>query len=114
LDALPILLGFPDGQIFKLDRPRLVDVVVNGGLHVHALLILPRVSRLRESAAEHFRQNEAVYVNERSRLQRVHVTPIVADSDFVTDYAMKSLKARRFDGDEIIVLPHSFSELNYR
>src|SRR5262245_44423524 len=49
--ALPILIAFPDAPAFKRNRPRLVDVVVNEGIHAHGLLIVPGVSRLRISVA---------------------------------------------------------------
>jgi hypothetical protein len=60
--SLPILIGFPDLPVFKHNKGRLQDVVINDGLHYHAMVLLPPRSRLKESLERHFERFEDIYL----------------------------------------------------
>jgi hypothetical protein len=111
---LPIMIAVPDSPVGKRDKP-LVDVVINGGLHVHGVLLVPPVSRLPIPADEHFRQQQALYVGDRSHFRAIDVRPIDRDLPRVVDYIMKSISRRRFTThdvlDDVLVLPRATAEL---
>ena len=50
---LPVWIGGPDYPVPKHDRKALRDIQVNDGQHVHAVSLMPRISRLRESLSSH-------------------------------------------------------------
>jgi hypothetical protein len=110
---LPIMVVAPDYPVGKRGKP-LLDVVLNDGLHLHGILLLPPRSRLPVSADEHFRTRQSLYVRDRSLLDRIDVRPIVRDVERVVDYALKGLSRRRFSTDELFVLPRSLSEVRRR
>lgn len=110
-DRLPILIASPDRPVFKREKRSLRDVIVNGGLHAHGILLLPPVSRLRVPAEEYFRENQSAYVDAASTLDRIDVRAIDMNPEIATDYALKALKTGRTDFDDLILLPRSVSEL---
>ncbi len=94
------------------------DVKINGGLHVHAVVLVPRRSRLRTGLKQHVEERQALYLGHHGRLRRVHVARIKAGTEAVAvDCAMKTWAAqgprmgRRMGMDDVLVLPRSASEL---
>lgn len=59
LGMLPVLIAAPDVPVGKSNKP-LAQVSINDGLHVHGVLVVPPVSRLRATVAEHFRTEPVV------------------------------------------------------
>ena len=57
---LPVMIVAPDSPVGKNGKP-LREVTLNGGLHLHAVLLVPPRSRLQVPADEHFRQHQALY-----------------------------------------------------
>ena len=57
-DELPVLVAAVDLPVYKRDRTSGPMVLCNGGLHVHALMMMPPTSRLKESLADHFRRTK--------------------------------------------------------
>jgi hypothetical protein len=111
-DRLPILIAAADLPGFRSRRSPLGFVLVNDGIHFHALLFIPPSSRLRESADEHFVRNQRGYVGDRSRIDRIDVRPIKSNPDRVVSYVMKTLRSGRLDYDEaVLILPRAVSEL---
>jgi hypothetical protein len=113
-DRLPVLVGSLDLPVFKHRRDASTgEPGVNGGLHAHAILLVPPRSRLRGSVVDHFRDNDLLYRPVgRSRIARIHVRPIDHDPVRVTEYVMKAVSNRRLDYDEaVFVLPRALSEL---
>jgi len=107
---LPIMITAPDFPIGKTNKP-LAQVVLNNGLHLHAILLVPPRSRLPISAQEHFRQHQSLYVRDRSRLDRVDVRPIDNTVERAVEYVLKSLRRRRFSMDDLLLLPRALAEL---
>jgi len=104
-NRLPILIACPDYPVAKYDKQSKADVMTNDGLHFHAILLMPPLSRLRDSIVEHFESKKHLYIN--GRLRRIDIRPITHDVDQVTDYVFKSLKNGRIsddDGEAILIL----------
>jgi hypothetical protein len=66
-------------------------VICNGGLHFHALLLVPPATRLGQSVEQHFRANEDTYLGRLKLIQSLDVRP-------VTDFSRASRRLRVQDG----------------
>ena len=111
-DDLPVLIGVMDLPVYKRDRASGPMVLCNGGLHVHALMLMPPASRLKESLADHFRDKRDLYVGSGRSIMRIHVKPVVGDHERVVDYVLKTVLNGRLSYDEaVLVLPRSRGEL---
>ncbi len=105
--------------VFALDLPGkktserssqaiLRDVNINGGLHVHGLVLIRTDTRLRRTLNMHMAEDSKYYpeyVRDDRPLREIQVEPIRSFPDEVTDYALKSLKWKLPDLDNILVLP---------
>lgn len=107
---LPKGVFFPDGPAYKKKKQRLRDVSVNDGLHMHGIVVATTEGRLKEGLDQHFRKNRPMY--ETRKMYRIHVEPIEHSAVYVTDYAGKAVKTRRFIDDEILILPRSSGEVS--
>jgi hypothetical protein len=111
-DELPLLIGVMDLPVYKRDRASGPMVLCNGGLHVHALMLMPPASRLKESLADHFRDKPDLYAGSGRSIQRIDVRPVVSDHGRVVDYVLKTVLNGRLSYDEaVLVLPRSRGEL---
>lgn len=110
VDGLPVMIVAPDLPVAKRGKAE-ARIELNGGLHLHAVLLVPPRSRLRVPANEHFRRHQALYVGDRSRLDRIDVRPIEETVERAVGYVLKSLPRRRFTTDDVLVLPRSLSEM---
>jgi hypothetical protein len=107
---LPFLLAAPDKPAVKFKRKsRLSDVVPNEGLHVHAILFVPKHSRLKESPARHFRRLADFYV--KRPLLGLDIKPIKSRPKYVTNYVLKSVARKKVSSDDILILPRARSEI---
>jgi hypothetical protein len=109
--SLPILIGAPDEPGTRRAKLTIADVTLNDGLHFHGVLVVPPRSRLTTSVEQHFRDQQRLYVGDRTRLDRLHVVPVDQNLDDVVRYALKGLARGRLPYDSIVVLPRSLSEL---
>jgi hypothetical protein len=111
-DDLPVLVGVVDLNVYKRDRSVNPLVLCNGGLHFHALVMMPPKSRLRESLASHFHSNREMYAGPQRTVQRIDVRPVVEGHERVVDYVLKSVLNGRLSYDEAtLVLPRARGEL---
>lgn len=108
---LPILIGFADlPAIFKNTKKPLVDVVTNDGLHFHAILLIPRKSRIKGSFIDHYEKNKHVYIGD-GPLDRIHVLKIKSKTNYIVQYTFKAFKWNRISWDEgFMLFPKSASE----
>ena len=84
----------------------------NGGLHYHALLLMPSVTRSRRSVQEHFESQANLYGGPRRLVQKVHVQPIAETPERVVDYVFKTVLNNQIAYDDaVIVLPKVRQEL---
>ena len=106
----PIWLCTPDLPVYKRTKKlNLRDVVINGGLHYHAILLLPPWSRL-DDVEMHFEDLRSIYLK-RAFLDRVDVEPIIDRFRYVVGYGYKSVIKQRFDVGDAFVLPRALKEL---
>ena len=111
-DEFPVLVGALDLPVYRRDRTSGPMVLCNGGLHVHALMMMSPTSRLKESLADHFQKNRDLYAGSGRSVQRIHVRPVVDDHERVVDYVLKTVLNGRLSYDEaVLVLPRSRGEL---
>jgi hypothetical protein len=78
-DELPVLIGVMDLPVHKHNKASGPMVLCNGGLHVHALLLMPPTSRLKGSLADHFLEKRDLYVGPGKPTVRIDVRPVVED-----------------------------------
>ncbi len=105
---LPKLWLFPDLPVFKYEKKSLREVTINGGLHYNGPLLIPPVSRFQECPIKHLEENQGTYA--RHGIERIHIVP-GGDIAGLADYAAKTIKNRRVDEADIIVLPRTVGEL---
>jgi hypothetical protein len=105
----PIWIGGPDFPVPKHERQDKRDVIPNDGQHVHAVALMPPVSRLRQPLDDHFDDEQTRYV--RDPLFRIHTRRITHNPRYVGDYVLKSFKRARADVDDLIILPRALTEL---
>ena len=113
VDELPVLVAALDLPVYKRDKASGPMVLCNGGLHFHALMMMPPTSRLKELPAAHFQKNRHLYAGTGRSVQRIHVQPVVEDHGRVVDYVLKTVFNGRLSYDEaVVVLPRSRGELD--
>jgi hypothetical protein len=109
-DLVPVLLGAPDYPVVKRTKVDVRSLQVNSGLHFNAVVLLPpskpvftrgKRSRLKDSLVVHVHNKEAEYLTDK--LYRIHITPTVPGKP-MTGYALKAVKNRRIDTDDILIL----------
>ncbi len=106
---LPRMILFLDRPVFKWEKKSIRDISVNNGLHYTGIALTPPFSRFDSRLDLHFVQNHQEYLSDK--LARIHVTHIVWDPQYVTDYAAKSVKRGSVSEEHIIILPRSTSEM---
>lgn len=111
-DELPVLIGAADLPVYKRDKTSSPMVLCNGGLHFHAILLVPPLSRLRESVQEHFRDHQGLYLRASDGMSDLHVRPVTNAHDRVVDYVFKTVLRGRISYDDgALLLPRSPLEL---
>jgi hypothetical protein len=105
------LIALPDRPVFKRKKLTLAQVTINDGRHVHGILAIPPTTRMREDLANHV-ASQAVYTDPRwTRIRHIHAKPITSRPTYTTGYALKGLKYRFADIDDLLILPLSRSEV---
>ena len=112
-DELPVMIAAADLRVYKRDRTSSPAVLCNGGLHFHALLLIPPRSRLEGSVKEHLGSNEGLYCGRRGAVSAVHVRPVTGAHERVVDYVLKTVLRGSVSYDEgILLLPRASRELS--
>jgi hypothetical protein len=101
-----------DLPVYKRDRSMAPTFLCNGGMHIHALVLMPPVSRMREGLDEHFQGKSDLYATRSGAIQRMHAVRVTTEPDRVVDYVFKSVLNGRLSYDEaLMVLPRVRDEL---
>ena len=106
----PILIAAPDYPVFKHDKHTISDIATNDGLHMHAMLVAPWKSRMKEDIISHLERYARLYV--KDPFKRINISEIEDNIGRVGDYVFKSVKKERCSWDDIIVLPKDRSEIH--
>lgn len=105
---LPRLLLIPDMPVAKYKKKPIAQVSINGGLHIHGVLLMPPVSRLKVDLVSHLNQHQPLYL--RHGLLGIQVQQVHSNLPRVVDYVFKSLKRHTFTFDDILIYPKSATE----
>lgn len=110
-DELPVLIGAMDLPVYKSDRSSSPLIRFNGGLHFHALILIPDRSRLREPLQDHFQTCAHLYGIDGT-ISKIDVRPVMDGYERVVDYVFKTIKRGRVSYDEgVLILPRARDEL---
>lgn len=110
-ERMPRFFLFPDKPVWKkYSRACISELKINdGGIHYDGTMLTPVISRFRDRCPiAHIKESQDVYC--RYGIRRIHVLP-VNDIPGICDYAAKTLKWRRADECDVLILPRSVSEL---
>jgi len=111
-DELPILIGTADLQVYKRNPTSSPLILCNGGLHFHALLLVPPYTRLDVPVEQHFRDYRDMYLGKRRLIRGLDVRPVTETHERVVDYVFKTILRGRVSYDEgILLLPRAHDEL---
>ncbi|GJE48408.1 hypothetical protein GOFOIKOB_1437 [Methylobacterium tardum] len=106
LDERPIWLCSLDLPVFKHAKQSRLDVLINDGLHAHAVGFYAPRSRLREGVVEHFEHHhDDLYVRREHPLMRIDVEPITHRTGYVVGYVRKNIGRGLISADATRVLP---------
>jgi hypothetical protein len=108
---LPLWIVCPDFPVPKYAKQSLPSVSINQGLHVHALALVPPITRLKRPLDAEIRRHQELLTKNQDRVFRLHAEVVTHDEGYVVGYAMKSLVRRRSSSDSILILPRTSSEL---
>jgi hypothetical protein len=106
---LPKGIFVPDLPVPKRSKQDLRDVSTNDGLHMDGIVVANRWTRIPETLDVHFEENLGVYLTKK--LRHIDVRRITHRAEYVTEYALKSLKRWTSSEDDVLVLPRALSEL---
>jgi hypothetical protein len=91
------------------------DVTINDGLHLGGVMLISTETKMKQTLTMHMDWKSPYYpqyVRPDRPLRRLDVTPIeLGEAGYVTDYAMKSLKWKIPDLDDLLIFPKALSEL---
>lgn len=111
-DQLPVMIAVADLPVAKSAFSN-EPTSCNGGLHFHAVLLIPPVTRLKEPVAEHFKNQADLYAGPRKLVSRIHVRSITSTPECVLDYVFKTvLRGRVAYDDALLVLPRASGEVH--
>ena len=111
-DELPFLIGASDLPVYKRDRDSSPLVLCNGGLHFHALLLVPPDTRLELPVEQHFRIHEEIYLGRRRLITELDVRPVTETHERAVDYVFKTILRGRVSYDDgVLLLPRARDEL---
>ncbi|MGR6467926.1 hypothetical protein [Rhizobium sp. PAMB 3182] len=109
---LPVWISCPDWPVQHLDGWSVADSQINGGMHMHAIVLVPPNARTGRRLSDIINGRQYTFLaGPGMPLQRLHVVPITETAAKTAGYALKSLDRRRVEVDGIVVLPRSRSEL---
>jgi hypothetical protein len=112
LDELPVLIGVADLPVYKRDRSTSPMSLCNGGLHFHALLLVPPESRLEGTVEQHFGDHKRLYLGQSAAVANLNVRSVTHKYDRVVDYVFKTVLRGRISYDDgVLLLPRASGEL---
>ena len=112
LHRLPIWFCAHDRPVFKHLRQNKRNILPNDGRHMHAVMLNPPWSRLRNCLATHFEQHIALYVRHNQAVVRLDVSPITQQPGHAVDYVRKQV-GRAGPGEDVdFTLPREHSEMH--
>src|SRR4051794_77948 len=110
----PLLIATPDMPVPKDDKSchrsnRAASI--NDGKHYHAILLIPGRNILK-TTFDNYPASEIARLLRGTAIISVQAEPITYTPAYLADYAVKSLKRRRFGSDDVLVLPRTWHEVS--
>lgn len=106
---LPRMVLHPDTNFYSSQRIPLAQAKTNEGLHFHGACAADRRGKIKGFLEDYFEERQVEFVT--NKLRTVHVRRVTHLPEFVIDYALKAAKRGLFDGDRMLVLPKTLSEV---
>ena len=104
-----------DLQVYKKDSRSSPLILCNGGLHFHALLMVPPETRLAIPVEEHFREYQDMYLGRRRLITGLEIRPVTEAHERAVDYVFKTILRGRVSYDDgVLLLPRTRGELSDR
>lgn len=108
---LPVLLASADLPVPKHAKRKIADVTINGGLHVHGVLVIPPLSRLRIELGVHLMMDDDRY-RHGSQMSAIFAKPIEHSPANAAPYVFKQFDRGQLDYDNsTLFLPRVRSEI---
>jgi hypothetical protein len=114
---LPILIGIPDVPVAKhFKKLSVKDVTINDGLHVHAVIAMPRNLRHPDGfkLKNLIRDKRQSFIGPFTSISDIDVQRIKDNPEYVADYVLKHAKRNAAIMDEILILPKSPEDVSPR
>jgi hypothetical protein len=114
---LPILIAVPDLPVMKHTKKLSArDVRINDGLHVHAIIAMPRTLRHYRGCKlkKLIREHQHRFIGHFTRISDIDVERIKSRPNYVAGYALKHAKRNPVIMDEILILPKSPEDVSSR
>ena len=105
---LPILIAVPDLPVAKHSKKLSArDVRINDGLHLHAIIAMPRTLRHYRGCKlkKLIQENQHRFIGHFTSISDIDVERIKNRPKYVTGYALKNAKRNPAIMDEILILP---------
>ena len=90
------------------------DVKINDGLHVHAIIAMPKPLRheLRSNLKKLIEDNQRCFIGRFTTVSHIDVERIKDSPQHVTDYVFKTAKRNPAIMDEVLILPKSDEDVD--
>jgi hypothetical protein len=114
---LPRLIAVPDLPVSKHSKKLSVrDVTINDGLHVHAIVAMPRTLRHFHGCKlkNLIRDKRQSFIGPFTYISDIDVQRIKDHPEYVADYVLKHAKRNPAIMDEILILPKSPEDVSPR
>lgn len=109
-NEMPLLVGCLDWQVPKHERVSIADATINDGMHYHAALLVPPITRSLRTLDEIVQRHPFAFAGPSKMLTRLHVKPITSNARYVCGYGLKSIERGRLGHDDILIMPKHRSE----
>jgi hypothetical protein len=103
LHKRPLLFASPDLPVFKHIKDNHQAITVNGGLHIHAVVIIPPGTRFKRALQYHLAEKDQQY-RSGTAIRTIDVQPIKKTPGKVAQYLFKAI-GKHFDESRILVQP---------
>jgi hypothetical protein len=114
---LPILIAVPDLPVMKHTKKLSArDARINDGLHLHAIIAMPRTLRHNDGfkLKKLIREKQHRFIGRFTSISDIDVERIKSRPTYVAGYAMKNATRNPAIIDEILILPKSPQDVSSR
>lgn len=110
---MPFWLASYDWPVRKLSGWTAADSMINDGMHMHILAMIPPNGREGRRLTDVIANAPTSFlIGKTAPLSRIHVMPIEKTLARAAAYTLKSVDRKRTTPEDVIILPRSKSELN--